>query len=129
MRTFKLTSRATAILLGAALACGGLAAASAAAKPPVKDGHATSKSPRTARTPGGSRLKFRPSRVAAAQEASRFGALVSGCSGRADMERDDHKWIVLCSNGKTYVVEPPPQAGTPVECSLAGNGPEPACFP
>ena len=67
----------------------------------------------------------------AAQDAARLGGLVgNGCTGRADMQRNDHQWIVLCSNGKTFVVETPPQAGAaPVECSLAGTGPEPACFP
>jgi hypothetical protein len=48
------------------------------------------------------------------------------------MQRNEHQWVVLCSNGKSYVVEPaaPHQAASPpVECSLAGTGPEPACFP
>jgi hypothetical protein len=76
------------------------------------------------------RTKFRPSRAAAA-EAKRLGALVGqGCTGKADMQRNDHQWVVLCANGKTYVVEP--QAGAPaqppLECSLGGAGPGPACF-
>lgn len=76
------------------------------------------------------RTKFRPSR-AAAGEARRLGAIVGqGCNGKADIQRNEHQWIVLCSNGKTYVVEP--QAGgptqPPVECALAGGGPGPACF-
>ena len=83
--------------------------------------------------PRGHTLQFRPARGAAAQDAARLGALVgNGCTGRANLERADHKWIVLCSNGKTFVVEQPaPQkaAAPPVECSLAGTGPEPACFP
>jgi hypothetical protein len=77
--------------------------------------------------------KFRPARGAAAADAKRIGALVGkDCTGRADMQRNEHQWVVLCSNGKTFVVEPPAphQAATPpVECSLAGTGPEPACFP
>lgn len=78
-------------------------------------------------------LKFRPARGAAAADAGRLGALVGKqCTGRADMQRNEHQWVVLCSNGKTFVVETPAphQAATPpVECSLAGTGPEPACFP
>ena len=78
-------------------------------------------------------LKFRPARGAAAADAGRLGALVGKqCTGRADMQRNEHQWVVLCSNGKTFVVEPAAahQAATPpVECSLSGTGPEPACFP
>jgi hypothetical protein len=81
----------------------------------------------------GSAPKFRPARGAAAADAKRLGALVGKeCTGRADMQRDEHHWVVLCSNGRTFVVEPAAahQAATPpVECSLAGTGPEPACFP
>jgi hypothetical protein len=77
--------------------------------------------------------KFRPARGAAAADAKRIGALVGKeCTGRADMQRNEHQWVVLCSNGKTYVVEPAaphPAASPPIECSLAGTGPEPACFP
>jgi hypothetical protein len=77
--------------------------------------------------------KFRPSRGAAAADAKRLGAMIGKeCTGRADMPRNEHEWVVLCSNGKTYVVAPAAahQPTTPaVECSLAGTGPEPACFP
>jgi hypothetical protein len=80
----------------------------------------------------GVRPKFRPSKGAAGQEAARLGALAgNGCKGKADMPRNDHQWIVLCSNGKTYLVETPGayQSSAPaVECSLAGIGPLPACF-
>jgi hypothetical protein len=83
--------------------------------------------------PRGHQLKFRPARTAARADAARLGALVgNGCNGRSDMQRNEHQWIVLCSNGKTYVVESPApkQPGAPaVECSLAGTGPLPACFP
>jgi hypothetical protein len=78
-------------------------------------------------------LKFRPPRGAAAQDAKRLGALAGKeCTGRADMQRNEHQWVVLCSNGKTFVVEPaaPNQAAPPaLECSLAGTGPQPPCFP
>jgi hypothetical protein len=76
-------------------------------------------------------IRFRPGRTAAAEEARRFGAAVGqGCTGKADMARNDHEWVVLCSNGKTYVVDgSTPHAGAPAaECSLAGIGPQPACF-
>lgn len=77
------------------------------------------------------RPTFRPTR-AAAQEAARLGAAVgNGCNGRADIQRNDHEWVVLCSNGKTYVIEmsATPHSGAPAtECSLAGIGPAPACF-
>jgi hypothetical protein len=70
--------------------------------------------------------------MAAAQEAARLGAAVgNGCRGKADIQRDEHQWVVLCSNGKTYLIEGPgePHTGAPaVECSLAGTGSEPACF-
>jgi hypothetical protein len=78
-------------------------------------------------------LKFRPARTAARADATRLGALVgNGCNGRAEMPRNEHQSIVLCSNGKTFVVESPApkQPSTPaVECSLAGAGPAPPCFP
>ncbi len=76
------------------------------------------------------RPKFRPPRGAAAQDAARLGTLVGkDCHGKADMPRNDHEWVVLCSNGRTFVVEPPPHTGaTPTECSLAGTSPLPACF-
>jgi len=76
---------------------------------------------------------FRPSRGAAAADAKRVGALVGkDCTGRAEMPRNERQWVVLCSNGKTFLVEPAAAhqpAIAPVECSLAGTGPEPACFP
>ena len=78
------------------------------------------------------RPKFRPERGAAARDAARFGALAGKeCHGKADMPRNDHETVVLCSNGKTFVVETgvPRAAGTAAtECSLAGTGPQPACF-
>lgn len=78
------------------------------------------------------RPRFRPARGAAAQDAARLGALVGKqCHGKADMPRNDHETVVLCSNGKTFVVEKatPSTAATPaIECSLAGTGPEPPCF-
>jgi hypothetical protein len=77
--------------------------------------------------------KFRPPRGAAAADAKRLGALVGKeCTGRAEMQRNETQWVVLCSNGKSYVVEPVAAhqpAIAPVECSLAGTGPAPACFP
>jgi hypothetical protein len=79
------------------------------------------------------RPRFRPPRGAAAQDAARLGALVGrDCHGQADMPRNDHEWVVMCRDGKTFVVQPAPgTAGgaPPTECSLAGTGPEPACFP
>lgn len=118
-----------AIMLGIALACTGLSVAGAAAQ----STQSTTK-PRTATHAAakGVRPKFRPSKGAAGQEAARLGALAgNGCKGKADMARNDHQWIVLCSNGKTYVVEMPgasQPAAPAVECSLAGIGPQPACF-
>jgi len=76
-------------------------------------------------------IRFRPGRTAAAEEARRFGAAAGqGCKGKADLARNDHEWVVLCSNGKTYVVDGSAQhADAPAaECSLAGIGPQPACF-
>ena len=94
------------------------AAMQPSAHAPVANGHA---------------VKFRPARGAAAAEAKRLGALVGKeCTGRADMQRNEHEWVVLCSNGRTFVVEPAAAkqaAPPPSECSLAGTGPEPACFP
>jgi len=118
--------RTVSVIAAVAAVCG-LAVASAAPqshphKPTAAPGHAKGHAP-----------KFRPSRGAAAADAKRLGALVGkDCTGRADMQRNEHQWVVLCSNGKTFVVEPgaPRQpAVPPVECSLAGVGPEPACFP
>jgi hypothetical protein len=118
------------IALGAAVACGGMPPAADAAtrhrsaKAGAARSHAMGGATRHA---GGSRRPiFRGSR-AAAQEAARLGAAVKGCNGKADMQRNEHQWVVLCSNGKTYVVETPPGAPA-AECSLAGTGPEPACF-
>jgi hypothetical protein len=87
--------------------------------------------PRTAA--GATRAKMmRASRGSARQEAGRLGAVVgNGCDGRAAMQRNERQWVVLCSNGKTYVVEPPsPQASgaPPSECSLSAKDGEPACF-
>ena len=113
-------------LISAACAAPEHAAHRPAAKP--KDARAAPAHPAHGHAP-----KFRPSRGAAAADAKRLGALVGkDCTGRADMQRNEHQWVVLCSNGKTFVVEPgaPRQpAVPPVECSLAGVGPEPACFP
>jgi hypothetical protein len=77
----------------------------------------------------GSRAK-RSSRNAAAQEAARLGTAVGqACNGKASMQRDEHRWVVLCSNGKTYLIDVPQNPGAPaIECSLAGNGPHPGCF-
>ena len=68
----------------------------------------------------------------ASQEAARLGTAVGrDCNGRAAMQRGERQWVVLCSNGKTYVVETPAVAGPgapATQCSLAGSGPEPPCF-
>jgi hypothetical protein len=133
--------RTVKIMLATAAACGFISMACAApeqgprrpaAKP--KDARAAPTHPaqvRPAQVHG--RPKFRPARGAAAADAKRLGALVGKeCTGRADMQRNEHQWVVLCSTGKTFVVEPAAahQAATPpLECSLAGTGPEPACFP
>lgn len=116
-----------AVALGS-IAVPGLAAATATAPPKARAAghtfaHGASHASRT--------IRFRPGRTAAAEEARRLGAAVGqGCTGKADMARNDHEWVVLCSNGKTYVVEMPPQQPRPpaVECSLAAIGPQPACF-
>jgi hypothetical protein len=116
------------IMLGIALAGAGLAAAASAATRnlPHRIASANRHATRTLARP-----KFRPERGAAAQDAARLGALVGAeCRGKADMPRNDHEWVVLCSNGKTFVVDTPHQAATPaIECSLAGTGPQPACYP
>ena len=115
------------IFFAVAAACGVISAAGAAPQSPAHKPAAAASHPK------GHGPKFRPSRGAAAADAKRLGALVGKeCTGRADMQRNEHQWVVLCSNGKTFVVEPgaPRQpAVPPVECSLAGVGPEPACFP
>jgi len=145
-----------AILVAMAAACGLVAAAWAApetsrrhapkhkdtraapaaggARGPAQGTEAQTPAPaHTATAPRGHAPTFRPSRGAAAADAKRLGALVGKeCTGRAEMPRSEHQWVVLCSNGKTYVVEPAvahQPATPPVECSLAGTGPEPACFP
>jgi hypothetical protein len=78
------------------------------------------------------RARIRSSGGSARQEATRLGAMVGNrCEGRAAMQRKERQWVVLCSNGKTYLVEPPgpPAAGAPaVECALAANGRDPPCF-
>jgi hypothetical protein len=124
--------RAVSIGLAAALASVAAASATATTR------HATGANAATRHTigHGGSthtarHFRFRPGRTAAAEEARRFGAAAGqGCKGKADLARNDHEWVVLCSNGKTYVVDGSAQhAGAPAaECSLAGIGPQPACF-
>ena len=144
------TRSVASIILGIVLACMVMpdaqaavrkhAPRSAAAKPtavkPKVASPKVSKPDESAQKQGsaarGHQLKFRPARTAARADAARLGALVgNGCTGRADMQRNEHQWIVLCSNGKTFVVESPtPKPATPaVECSLAGTGPAPPCFP
>ena len=67
-------------------------------------------------------------RSGASQEAARLGVTVGhDCSGRAAMQRDERQWVVLCSNGKTFVVDVP-QGAPATQCSLAGTGSEPPCF-
>jgi hypothetical protein len=113
------------ILLAVAI-LGALPAAQGALARPAAH-HATS-AHRSARAL--QRPRFRPPRGAAAQDAARLGALVGKeCRGKADMPRNDHEWVVLCSNGRTFVVEPPPHTdAAPTECSLAGIAQLPACF-
>jgi hypothetical protein len=125
------------MIFAAAAVCGLVAAGWAAPESPPrkpaakpKDAKAAPARPTEAH---GHPPKFRPPRGAAAADAKRLGALVGKeCTGRADMPRNERQWVVLCTNGRTFVVEPvaPHQpAPPPVECSLAGTGPEPACFP
>jgi hypothetical protein len=120
--------RRTVSIIFAVVAAFGVISTACAA--PKSVAHRPTAAPKDAK---GHPPKFRPARGAAAADAKRLGALVGKeCTGRADMQRNEHQWVVLCSNGKSYVVEPPAphQAATPpVECSLAGIGPEPACFP
>lgn len=129
--------RTVSIILAAAAACGFIAVAGAA---PERAAHRPAAKPReTKAAPAhpsvarGHATQFRPARGAAAADAKRLGALVGKeCTGRADMQRNEREWVVLCSNGKTFVVEPAAAhqaAAPPVECSLAGTGPEQACFP
>jgi hypothetical protein len=131
-------ARRTVTIIFAAMAVASLVSAGWAAPEPVprkpaakpRDAKAAPARPSVAR---GHATQFRPARGAAAADAKRIGALVGkDCTGRADMQRNEHQWVVLCSNGRTFVVEPPAPhqaAPPPVECSLAGTGPEPACFP
>jgi hypothetical protein len=148
--------RDISITFAMAVACGVLAASWAAAEPlqhrvapKAKDARAApahapaTRAPQARAAAGhapqahrsaehGHAVTFRAPRGAASADAKRLGALVGKeCTGRADMQRSEQEWVVLCSNGKTFVVEPaaPRAAATPVECSLAGIGPEPACFP
>ena len=134
--------RVMAIIVATAAACSLVAAAWAAPErkpaPKPKDTKATpARGPAQGTdahtTTAHGHTTFRPSRGAAAADAKRVGALVGKeCTGRAEMPRNEHQWVVLCSNGKTFVVEPAAAhqpATPPVECSLAGTGPEPACFP
>ncbi len=119
--------RTVSIILALGAVCGIVSAACAAA-------HSTSHRPTAAARGARNRAaQPRPARGAAAADARRLGALVGKeCSGRADMQRNEREWVVLCSNGKTFIVEPTAAhlpAAPPVECSLAGIGPEPACFP
>src|SRR5438477_10964283 len=77
------------------------------------------------------RAKPRRSRGTAAQEAAKLGALIGHCEGKAAMQRNERQWVVLCSNGKAYVVEPPGPhvAGAPpFECSLGGPATGQPCF-
>jgi hypothetical protein len=114
------------MILGAALLCVA-STTPAASAPPAQSNTA----PHDLHLRGSRALpKFRPPRTAAAQDAARLGGLVGkDCHGKADMPRNAHQWVVLCSNGRTFVVDQPAQAGAqPTECSLAGGGPLPACF-
>jgi hypothetical protein len=125
--------RTVSIVLGLAVVCMGAAAASS--QPHRKGGAAKHRGASGASmrkpAPRGLRAKRSSSRNSAAQEAARLGTAVGQpCNGRASMQRDEHRWVVLCSNGKTYLVDVPQNPGVPaVECSLAGNGPTPGCFP
>jgi hypothetical protein len=124
--------RSISVIVGMAVACMG---ASAASGQPQKK-HVTAKHRgaigAATRKPGakGLRAKRSSSRNSAAQEAARFGTAVGqACNGKASMQRDERRWVVLCANGKTYLVDVPQNPGAPaVECSLAGNGPYPGCF-
>jgi hypothetical protein len=106
--------------------------ASGASGQPHKKGATAKQRGASAHRPGArsSRAKRSASRHAAAQEAARLGSAVGqGCNGKASMQRDEHRWVVLCSNGKTYLIDVPQTPGaSAVECSLAGSGPQPGCF-
>ena len=143
--------RDISITFAMAAACSLLAASWAAAQglqrripPNTKDARAAPTHAPQARAPAvhapqahrsaehGHAVTFRAPRGAASADAKRLGVLVGKeCTGRADMQRSEREWVVLCSNGKTFVVEPGAShpATPPAECSLAGIGPEPACFP
>ena len=128
--------RTLAIIVAMAAACSLAAAQTPPRKPAAKPKDARAApahGPQAHGPKARGHVTFRPGRGAAAAEAKRLGALVGKeCTGRADMPRNERQWVVLCSNGKTFVVEPaaPHQAAPPpVACSLAGTGPEPACFP
>lgn len=116
-------------MLGIGLGGPGLAAApnSPPPHPPQHVGSSHRSATRAERRP-----RFRPARGAAAQDAARLGALVGmQCHGKADMPRNDHETVVLCSNGKTFVVQRAATSTAAIpatECSLAGTGPEPPCF-
>lgn len=108
-------------------------AGAAKAQPPQRSKHLTPQQSAIhgamARGSRKARTKTRASRASAAREAARLGALVGGgCNGRAAMQRDEQQWVVLCSNGRTYLVDIPPRGAPAIECSLAANGREPACF-
>jgi hypothetical protein len=113
----------------------GVSIASAAPVAPSTKGAAAKPNGAKGATPHGPRsaaAKPHGPRSSASQEAARLGTAVGhDCNGRAAMQRDERQWVVLCSNGKTYVVESPavPGPGAPATpCSLAGSGPEPPCF-
>src|SRR3979490_832289 len=123
--------RSISVIVGIAVACMGASVASgqphkksATAKHRAAIGGATRKAGAK-----GSGAK-RSSRNSAAQEAARLGTAVGqACKGKASMQRDEHRWVVLCSNGKTYRVDGwqnPVSLGT--VCLMAGNGPYPGCF-
>jgi hypothetical protein len=128
--------RTVTVMLALAAACGLISLACAA---PEAGPHRPARPKDTRAAPAhpagahGHAPRFRPARGAAAADAKRLGALVGKeCTGRAEMQRNEREWVVLCSNGRTFVVEPAAAhqpATRPVECSLAGTGPEPACFP
>ncbi len=122
--------RTASITLALALASVALPAA-AARKAPTK--HTPSGLSTAEAHPGHAKHPvFRPAQTNAAAEARRLGEAVGrSCKGKADIARGEHEWVVLCSNGKTYVVDTTPAqhaAAPATECSLAGIGPEPACF-
>ncbi len=126
----KMARRTASIILALVLASVALPAAAARRAPPrhaPAGPSSASPHPRQAKRP-----VFRPARTTAAAEARRLGEAVGqGCKGRADIARGEHEWVVLCSNGKTYVLDmtPAQHAAAPAtECSLAGIGPQPACF-